>query len=725
MASGGFRPSYEAIYGTSERAQTSPLTPGTVIDNTYMLGKPLGKGGMGAVYQCTHTVMGKEYAIKLLEDDHSEPALWQRFQNEARAIARLNHPNIVAIHNMGIAKGIGPYYVMDLVEGQTLSRLIAERGRLPVEEALKIFSQVTYCLNFAHEQGIIHRDIKPANIMITPQGQVKLLDFGLAKFTNSGVGQGLTATGEIFGSPSYMSPEQGLGKPVDNRSDIYSTAVSLFESLTGRLPLFGRNAMQTMYKIQTEKAPSLRTACSGQDFSSGLEEIVAHGLEKDPQFRYQHMDEFGEDLRRVLQGKEPRYTSAVIRNTSTGTEPLFPIADSARNTVKLRADIQADQEDEEDEESADRGRRLIKLLILAVLTIGLIGTAVGMLILKPWTHGEKTEVKIKPQEKPLAFQLYDTHKENENHEGHEGHEGHKEFEPLKETLENHYFENSGPSKTADPNRPLSTTPFYQGMSNGNRRFVFADFPALKIVDSVNMNDQNLLPAKGGEYLSALGQDLVAHVYDQFNAHPEQISRFGPNDLVGLNIELEEKASADALIKRISAWDKLQKLFISNAELSDSSIHTLGKLPSLRFLRLSNVELNDNVLAQTPIMTKVCEFERKGSSNVKPLIAKLELNQELAQLSLDHSKLDHEDVQRISSMKSLRVLSLKDTDIDDQDLAVLAGLSNLEKLYVSKNDLNSSAFRNLKTLTKLQELEVGDPGLAAKVGKIVARNINVR
>ena len=289
------------------------IGPGTVIDQIYQLGEKLGQGGMGEVFQCRHLVLNKEYAIKLLTVE-SDAGLWQRFQLEARAIAKLNHPNIVSIHNMGVHEGTTPYYVMDLIVGQTLAARLKKCRQLSQEESLRIFIQICHCLNQAHNRGIVHRDIKPANIMLTEDNQVKLLDFGLAKFANPATlagltsAQGLTAPGEIFGSPAYMSPEQTAGQTIDRRSDIYSTAASLFECLTGAPPLKGSTALKTLLKIQSEPAPSLATVGSGLFFSNDLEAAMARALQKDPRDRYQHIDEFGEDLRRVLQGRPLRAT---------------------------------------------------------------------------------------------------------------------------------------------------------------------------------------------------------------------------------------------------------------------------------------------------------------------------------------------------------------------------------------------------------------------------------
>jgi hypothetical protein len=292
---------------------------------------------MGEVYQCRHIGLDKEYALKLLSGQDSAASqrvtLWKRFETEARAMARLNHENIVQIHNMGVHDGITPYYVMDLVAGQTLADKL-KAGPLPVEESLDIFIQVCHCLNFAHQRGIVHRDIKPANIMLTKDGKVKLLDFGLAKFTDTLAAQGLTAPGEVFGSPLYMSPEQARGNRVDARSDIYSSAASLYQALTGKPPLVGKTAMETLLKIQTETAAPLNQAGGPVHFSPQLELALARALQKNPAERYQHIDLFGDDLRRLRQ-KRPLLADTKAQQNTADREDAPQAAAPANSVAKF------------------------------------------------------------------------------------------------------------------------------------------------------------------------------------------------------------------------------------------------------------------------------------------------------------------------------------------------------------------------------------------------------
>jgi serine/threonine protein kinase len=293
------------------RGMTKVYSTGDIVDNSYRLLSLLGTGGMGVVFHCQHLILGKEYALKLLAADKLSAESWSRFQSEAKALARLHHPGVVGIHNMGIDAQECPYYVMDLLEGQSLSQIVNDNRRLPVARALPIFIQLADALDSAHQQGIIHRDIKPSNVMVLQEkngDKVKLVDFGIARLSNRGVGsafdsQNKTAAGTVFGTPYYMSPEQSLGKPVDHRSDIYSLGCALFEALTGLPPFCGNNAFETILMHQTNEAPSLNSVYPQGKFSSSLETAVAKMLKKDVEERYQSMKQVAHDLSRIQEGK--------------------------------------------------------------------------------------------------------------------------------------------------------------------------------------------------------------------------------------------------------------------------------------------------------------------------------------------------------------------------------------------------------------------------------------
>lgn len=285
-----------------------PFEPGEIVSGRYRIVGELGRGGMGSVYKVEQIFLQCTYALKLFDIRHSSPSSLMRFQREAKAAHDLNHPNLVRVHDFGTMNDDTPYLVMDFVQGETLSHLVKDRGRLSVQLALAIFVQVCEGLSHAHERGIVHRDLKPSNIMVqtsrTPDSvaEVKILDFGIAKILHESELESLplTRTGEVFGSPLYMSPEQCYGRSVDQRSDIYSLGCSLFEALTGLPPFAGDSALSTMLKHQQETPLSLKATLLGEEFPESLEVIVSRLLSKDPEQRYQTASAVRNDLHSVL-----------------------------------------------------------------------------------------------------------------------------------------------------------------------------------------------------------------------------------------------------------------------------------------------------------------------------------------------------------------------------------------------------------------------------------------
>ncbi len=285
------------------------LQPGDKVDD-YEIVSLLGAGGMGYVYKVHHTILQKFYALKTLSPDKVTENSWYRLQQEAQAIARMTHPNVIAIHNLGMHLGIVPFYVMDLLEGENLADLINRTGPLTLETALPIFIAVSKGLGYAHKKGIVHRDVKPGNIVLlnapdASGSRVKLVDFGVAKLSGGTADkQNLTAAGEIFGSPYYMSPEQCLGKKVDGRSDIYSLACTFFEILTGAPPFRGANPIQTMMMHQTQTPPTLTQVTGGKYFPEAMEVLIAEMLAKAPMDRYQNLDEVVSELCLIEEEKD-------------------------------------------------------------------------------------------------------------------------------------------------------------------------------------------------------------------------------------------------------------------------------------------------------------------------------------------------------------------------------------------------------------------------------------
>lgn len=274
------------------------LREGDVFQSRFRLTERIGAGGMGVVFKAVHLTLHKTVAVKFLQSTSDTQI--RRFQQEARALAGLNHPNLVPVHELDTTEFGQPYMVMDYIEGESLSDVLNRVKCLPPMEAIKIIMQVADALSFIHSHGIMHRDIKPGNIMICnePAQTVKLLDFGIAKVLD--MDGSLTLTGDVMGSPLYMSPEQAKGLATDSASDIYSLGCVFYELLTGAPPFPGSSIVEVLLKHASDPPPSLSKAMPGYHFPNGLETIIDTMLAKDPAQRFSSASELLVELNRLV-----------------------------------------------------------------------------------------------------------------------------------------------------------------------------------------------------------------------------------------------------------------------------------------------------------------------------------------------------------------------------------------------------------------------------------------
>src|SRR5712692_10334760 len=271
--------------------ETGPLSAGMVLGDRYEILKPLGEGGMGAVYKARDLELGRLLALKVIKPElANRPDILRRFKQELILARQVTHKNVIRIFDLGMADGL-KFITMDYIEGRDLKSVLEHRTKLPPEEAVPIFEQICRGLEAAHTEGVVHRDLKPQNIMVDGQGRVWVMDFGLARSLEL---VGMTRTGALMGTPDYMSPEQARAEKVDARSDLFSLGIIFYEILTGVLPFQADTLMATLLKRVQEKAPPPNTLDSA--IPQHLSDVVMKCLEADRAKRYQTTGEILTDL---------------------------------------------------------------------------------------------------------------------------------------------------------------------------------------------------------------------------------------------------------------------------------------------------------------------------------------------------------------------------------------------------------------------------------------------
>jgi eukaryotic-like serine/threonine-protein kinase len=370
----------------------------TTVGGRYELGELLGRGGMAEVRQAVDQRLGRSVAVKQLRADLAvDPTFQARFRREAQSAAGLNHPTIVAVYDTGEEidplSGVSiPYIVMELVEGPTLRDVLREGRKILPERALELTQGVLEALSYSHKAGIVHRDIKPANVMLTPNGGVKVMDFGIARAV-ADTSATMTQTAAVIGTAQYLSPEQARGETVDARSDLYSTGCLLYELLAGRPPFVGDSPVSVAYQ-HVREAP-VPPSQLDPEITPEIDAVVLKALAKDPDDRYQSAAEMRADISRLLSGEQTtaqRTTAVVPMAAGAMAANAFdtPTHVAGPPTI-LPPEPVEEGEYEEEEPQKSRVGLAILIAALIVLALGLGGWALYR-VLNPADAVAKVEV---------------------------------------------------------------------------------------------------------------------------------------------------------------------------------------------------------------------------------------------------------------------------------------------------------------------------------------------
>ncbi|MFI6034024.1 Stk1 family PASTA domain-containing Ser/Thr kinase [Streptomyces sp. NPDC051315] len=361
------------------------------LGGRYELGHVLGRGGMAEVYLAHDTRLGRTVAVKTLRVDLArDPSFQARFRREAQSAASLNHPAIVAVYDTGedYIDGVSiPYIVMEYVDGSTLRELLHSGRKLLPERTLEMTIGILQALEYSHRAGIVHRDIKPANVMLTRNGQVKVMDFGIARAMGD-AGMTMTQTAAVIGTAQYLSPEQAKGEQVDARSDLYSTGCLLYELLTVRPPFVGDSPVAVAYQHVREEpqAPSV----FDPEITPEMDAIVLKALVKDPNYRYQSADEMRADIEACLDG-QPVAATAAMGSVGYGgypdDQPTTALRSTDAGATSMLPPMSPDDGGFGYDDRPDRRRQKKSNTSTILLVVAAVLVLVGAILIGKWAFG--------------------------------------------------------------------------------------------------------------------------------------------------------------------------------------------------------------------------------------------------------------------------------------------------------------------------------------------------
>lgn len=385
----------EASRQHAARRQGAPVYEGLQLGD-FRLESKLGQGGMGEVYRATQISLDRAVAVKVLPQGLAHQSQFaDRFEREAKSAARLIHPNVIQVYAFGIVQDI-PYFAMELVEGEDLHERLTREGQLPLDDIMNIMTGVASALAAAGDKELVHRDIKPSNVMLAGTGQIKVMDFGLAKATSM-ASASLTQSGLIMGTPKYMSPEQARGDSVDKRTDIYSLGIVFYELLTGQLPFRSDTPAGLVFKHVYEAPPPPRT--QNDSIPPFLEEVVLRMLEKDPDERYSSAHELLKDLKEFQLHKDHYMGGGERLEGSKGDSARLP--ENVRRDPPIDAPPPKTEPTRPSHESSGL-RFFIILLLLLIMTAGLayLGHKEGHWVIPYLPPPKKPKLQKDPKPKP-------------------------------------------------------------------------------------------------------------------------------------------------------------------------------------------------------------------------------------------------------------------------------------------------------------------------------------
>ncbi len=626
---------------------------------------------MGVVYLAEHLAINRLVAIKLLAPDRISEENWARFQAEGKAIARLDHPNVVKVYDMSTDGPDCLYYVMERLRGMSLAELIYKRGIPNLAETLEIFAQLSSGLEYAHRNGLVHRDIKPSNIILCPPEAgstpvVKIIDFGLVKLVGDGkqLTQALTTREQIFGSPFYMSPEQWLGKPIDKRTDVYALGCTLFECLTGRPPFRGDNVMETAMMHQSHEPPRLADVSNKTDYPEDLELLVNRMLQKQPAQRHQSMAQVSLDMWRIKAGKSVR------------REPVF--ADGLLFKI--------DENAEKELESPDRKTKMPLVWICGLAAVGTL-----FAVWAAFSYLSANNQNLKTSEILIGTSV--------NPDNVIGRKDTSEMVHARQVY-------------------AACPPISRGIEKrGGIAYRVFQFPQVPVGLIKWGSADNKILAKGEVLIPAdqrVTLELCRGAGDYARMYPSILAKIGADDIYALEVREPVNLQEDnvlifelplPLVQAVSKWKALRILDFYHCHLTNDTCKALNCFATMKELKLHDAVVDGQGLVQVKWLKDLELLDIKGIKNVDIVLQAIAGSKSIREINLDMTMPSVAALKSLGGCANLVQLTFKEADIDDQRLATICEFIGLRRLSLKRCNITAKSIANLAKLHALSNLDL--------------------
>jgi len=621
---------------------TITYEPGDIVGEDYILLAVLARGGMGVLFTARHRQMDTDriFALKLLEPSQLTGVNWRRFEIEGKALARLEHPNVVKIFNMGVDAKSTPFYVMERLVGQSMTEYLKEFGPMSLPLFIDVFLDVCAALKYAHAKGIVHRDIKPANIFLVGKaGRIettKVVDFGIAKFESIDQ-QGLTRPGEVFGSPQFMSPEQTKGLPASHFSDIYSLGCSMFNAVMGKPPFRGANLIETMTMHQVSNIPELHRS----DFSArqlqAVDEIIATCMQKNENERFADLDQIISLLKQIK------------------VDDFSPDAGSVYSSER-EEDIEASAEEEPESK--------LKPLIGTASAVALLLIVGGgaLLLIRPWERSESLVSRPAGEEIAAA----------------------KDFEKLgtEMTAADRFLNSPRPLSVLDPVARTRTFSFPRDLSIG----------------SLSQKGTEERPAKGKIILD--DRPIIFRAGAAFANFPPVLKRF---DHTAIETLILKDMVVPPDINLLKDWVNLRALTFEHCTVTFEYLTAMGKLSKLESLAFYTSPLDGDALAKSGLLHRLQHLKVEDIQLTSAITKALEAGSKVKQLEIRNCAIADHDLAFLRQCGHLTSLDLRHSTISPACFESIALAANLQELNLSGARYDQKALLALARCKHLQKI----------------------